>query len=346
MSMSRHRYAAPQAWCACALSVMFACAAVAGPADETPDGLPPPATSLQPPAQTSGAEPAATPSTSTDASEAQRLFEQAKRALLPVTPDQIRDFRQSYDAAQAAKFGGPAPALVNREVQIEVVPGMTAPTVHVSPPFVTSVVFVDATGAPWPLTSLDGGNEDGAFSVNWDEQRKVPPHNLVTVRPLQNHVSSNLVVTLQGFALPVSLVLDADSRNEHGLHPKSIDGMLTIKLMQRGPEAQTPVVGPGPRPAIYPILYKFLYDTPPEGAQAVALEPAIGKAWIYNQSLYYRTNKPLRWPAWTAQANAPGGTAVYEMPLVPLLMLSIDGGTVNVTVDTTATAMRGAAYGG
>lgn len=276
--------------------------------------------------------------------EAQRLYDQAKRNLLPLTPRQIRDFRAARDDAQAATYGGPPPALNHRELSIDVVPGMRAPVVRLSPPFVTSVVFVDATGAPWPISSLDGGSaNDGLFSVNWDVERKVPPHNLLTVRPLENHVSGNVVVTLQGFDVPISLLLDADAGNVHGLRPKDIDGLLTLKLLQRGPAAKIAAVGPAPQPALSPLLDKFLYGTPPAGAALVALAPAIGQAWIYEDRLYYRTDQSLRWPAWSAQANAPGGTAVYEMPRVPLLLLSIDGETVNVTVggDVTAEVDRG-----
>lgn len=333
---------------ACLLGAVWwgACAHVAAAPAETPragwaTGSDIEVTDAPPPAHTETVNAAATDDAADTAAEAQRLYEQAKRNLLPLTPRQIRDFRAARDDAQAAKSGGPPPALGNREVPIEVLPGMRAPVVRLSPPFVTSVVFVDATGAPWPVSSVDGANaNDGLFSVSWDAERKVPPHNLLTVRPLENHVSGNVVVTLQGFDVPISLLLDADAENAHGLHPQEIDGLLTLKLLQRGPAAKVAAVGPQPQPAMSPLLDKFLYGIPPEGAAAVALAPAIGQAWIYEDRLYYRTDQSLRWPAWSAQANAPGGTAVYEMPHVPLLMLSIDGETVNVTVDAEAVATR------
>lgn len=183
------------------------------------------------------------------------------------------------------------------------------------------------------------------FSIAWDQARKVPPHNLITIRPLRNHISANIVVKLDGMDLPVSLLLDADSRNEHGLRPKEIDGTLALKLLQRGPSAKLPSVGPVSQPAIYPLLYKFLYDTPPNGAEQVTLSPALGKAWVYDNKLYFRTDKPLRWPAWSGQSNAPGGTSVYEMQVVPLLMLSVDGETINVTVDISKSDADGVAYG-
>lgn len=266
--------------------------------------------------------------------DAQRLYEEAKRNLLPLTPGQIQDYRSSRDEAQAATFGGPPPLLSSREIQLDVSPGVSAPTVLLSPPFVTSIVFVDATGAAWPLSSVDGASAaEGTFAVNWDTQQKIPPHNLLTVRPLQNHISGNVVVTLQGFDLPISLVLDADSRNEHGLRPHQIDGMLTVKLMRPGPQAKLPVLGPtGADPTMYQLLHQFLLGVPPTKAREVSLEPALGRAWIYEGELYFRTDRALRWPAWTAQASAPGGTSVYEMPLVPLLMLSVEGESLQIKV--------------
>ncbi len=139
-------------------------------------------------------------------------------------------------------------------------------------------------------------------------------------------------MTLQGFELPVGLVLDADSRNEHGLAPAQIDGLLTVNTPAVWSRCQGAVVGPAPEPALYPQLHRFLYDAAPEDAHEVALEPAVGKAWTYQDHLYVRTERLLRWPAWTAQAKAPGGIAIYELPIVPLLMLAAEGETLNVSV--------------
>jgi intracellular multiplication protein IcmK len=264
---------------------------------------------------------------------AQREYEQAKKNLLPLGPAEIRDFRNSRDAAQAAGFGGAPPQLKNREVSIGMAPGEQAPTVRLAPPFIAGVIFVDTSGAPWPITSVEGAAaSEGMFSVGWDAEGKVPPHNLLTVRPLTNHVSANAVVTLQGCELPVGIVFDADSRNEHGLAPTEIDGLLTVKLWRLGPAAQRPAVGPLPEPALNPRLRQFLYDTPPEGARDMPLDPPVGKAWALDGHLYLRTDRALRWPAWTAQAKAPGGVAIYELPSVPSLLVSIDGQTVSILV--------------
>jgi intracellular multiplication protein IcmK len=264
---------------------------------------------------------------------AQREYEQAKKSLLPLGPAEIRDFRNSRDAAQAAGFGGVPPQLKNREVSIRMAPGDQAPTVHLAPPFIASIVFIDTSGSPWPITSVESaGASEGMFAVGWDAEGKVPPHNLLTVRPLTNHIAGNAVVTLQGCELPVGIVFDADSRNEHGLAPAEIDGLLTVKLWRLGPIAQRPSMGPVPEPALNPRLQQFLYDTPPEGARDVPLDPPVGKAWAFDGHLYLRTDRLLRWPAWTAQAKAPGGVAIYELPSVPSLLISIDGQTLSVLV--------------
>jgi intracellular multiplication protein IcmK len=264
---------------------------------------------------------------------AQREYEQAKKALLPLGPAEIRDFRSSRDQAQAASFGGVPPQLKNREISIGMAPGDQAPIVHLAPPFIAGVVFVDTTGAPWPITGVDSASAgEGMFAVGWDAEGKLPPHNLLTVRPLTNHVAGNAIVTLQGCEFPVSIVFDADSRNEHGLAPGDIDGLLTAKLWRPGPAAQRPSVGPAPEPALNPRLQQFLYDTPPDGARDVQLAPPVGKAWAFDGHLYLRTDRPLRWPAWTAQAKAPGGVAIYELPAVPSLLVSDDGQTLSILV--------------
>lgn len=271
------------------------------------------------------------------ARQAQNEYEQAKRALLPLGPTEIRDFRTSRDAAQAASFGGVPPQLKNREIVLGMAPGDPTPVVHLAPPFIAGVVFVDATGAPWAITSVESpGTNEGSFAVGWDAEGKVPPHNLLTVRPLTNHVAGNAVITLQGSDLPAELVFDADARDEHGLVPGEIDGLLTVKVARSGPAARRPSMGPAPEPALNPRLQQFLYDSPPDGAHEVALEPPVGKAWTFDGHLYLLSDRLLRWPAWTAQAKAPGGAAIYELPSVPSLLVSIEGQTVSVSVEGSA----------
>jgi hypothetical protein len=265
---------------------------------------------------------------------AQKEYEQAKRALLPLGPAEIRDFRSSRDAAQAASFGGAPPQIKNREITLALAPGDQAPVIHLAPPFIAGVVFVDSGGSPWAITSVDSPpTNEGMFAVGWDAEGKVPPHNLLTVRPLTNHVAGNAVITLQGCDVPVGLVFDADSRDEHGISPREIDGLLTAKLTRLGPAAKRPSMGPAPEPALNPRLQQFLYDSPPDGAREVALDPPVGKAWTFDGHLYLRSDRLLRWPAWTGQAKAPGGAAAYELPPVPSLLVSIDGQTVTVSVE-------------
>ncbi len=315
----------------CLFVVMSVTAVAAAPVSNPTASEPKAATASQDPARpVNGAD-------DTTARNAQNEYEQAKRALLPLGPAQIRDYRSSRDAAQAASFGGVPPQLKNREITLALAPGDQAPVIHLAPPFISGVVFVDSGGAPWAIASVNSPpTNEGMFAVDWDAEGKVPPHNLVTVRPLANHVAGNAVVTLQGCDVPVGLVFDADARDEHGISPQEIDGLLTAKLTRLGPAAKRPSVGPAPEPALNPRLQQFLYDLPPDGAHEVTLEPPVGKAWAFDGHLYLLSDRLLRWPAWTAQAKAPGGAAVYELPPVPSLLVSIEGQTVNVSVGGTA----------
>ena len=334
VSMWLERYRADLSVGPCLLSLLFVAkslVAVAGtPAGDSPA---PVSNDVVKAAKVSASSTNATDD-ATAARTAQSEYEQAKRALLPLGSSEIRDFRASRDAAQAATFGGTPPQLKNREIALELAPGDQAPVVHLAPPFIASIVFVDMTGSAWPITSVESpGASEGMFAVSWDAEGKVPPHNLLTVRPLTNHVAGNAVITLQGCDLPVGLVFDSDARDEHGIAPQEIDGLLTVKLARSGPAAKRPSVGPAPEPALNPRLQQFLYDNPPDGAREVVLDPPVGKAWTFDGHLYLRSDRTLRWPAWTAQAKAPGGAAVYELPSVPSLLVSIEGQTVSVSVD-------------
>lgn len=312
-----------------------------GPVDNLPQ------TAKQPPADnTEQSAVARTPQQGGDASTPQstdEIYEAAKRSLIPVAPEQVKDFRHAQDAANAAALGGPMPELVNREVRLVVGPGMDAPTISLAPGFVTSVLFVDATGAPWPIRWLHGAKEGGRFSMSWTEEY---PANLITVKPLQNHISGNVVVTLNELDMPINVLFDVDSKNEHGLFPPKADGTITVKVMKAGPNAVRSAVVSSPAANINSIEYSFLYETPPAEAEEIELRPSLGRAWLYEGRIFYRSASNLIWPAYTGVVNGQGGVRVYELGLVPLLMISRDGRKVSISLDTTNTSLSGEHYGG
>ena len=103
-----------------------------------------------------------------------------------------------------------------------------------------------------------------------------------------------------------------------------MDGLIIFQIQETGPLAQ-PFPGGDPKPAavVDGILYAILDGVVPKGAKTLEADPALDGESFFQAggSLYLRTTRALLWPAPQARVSGPGGLAVYELPLVPSVML-------------------------
>ncbi len=106
------------------------------------------------------------------------LSEKAFRAMLqenmPMTPDQVVRLRQQLDKSQRASSitANIPPKSVSSTLMINLAPGATPPAVRLSQGYVSSLVFVDSTGTPWPIESFDIGNPK-TVNIQWDGKTNI-----------------------------------------------------------------------------------------------------------------------------------------------------------------------------
>lgn len=258
-----------------------------------------------------------------------RAFRAATLERLPMSPGQINQFQQKMDETMQAMHPAPPPKMNSRSLHVSLQPGGKTPIVRVAPGYVSSLLIVDATGAPWPITTVTVGNPKW-FSVVKPETSEA---NLITVAPMTNHASTNLTVTLQGRDMPLIVqVLVADAAEDKKAY--EADALVSFQIDAHGPKAKLPVLGDTVRSPASPELISFIDGVPPPGAKEVQLRPEIPgiQAWAYNSQIYLRTRHPAMSPAWSQIARGSGDLRVYVMPQVPSLMLSVDGQIQSVMV--------------
>lgn len=262
-------------------------------------------------------------------------YNAAANRLLPLTPAQIRDFRARIDRTREAMYGRTPPDLLTRSRPISIAPGAPVPVIKLSPGFVTTLVFLDQTGAPWPITSYAVGAPK-QFNVI---EPKIQQGNILTVAALNSHEMSNIAVTLANEATPVILMFRTDDANA--------DAMVALRINRPGPNAVTSAVGPAITTADNPVLMSFLDGIPPEGAVALDSGDAQLAVWRYQHSLYVRTRYGAVWPAWQAvNADPASSVHVYQMPVVSSLILSVDGKTRTFDLTQPGLSAKGADHGG
>jgi len=252
------------------------------------------------------------------ARDAQALFEESLRQMMPLDQGQIQEYRSRSDERDRALLPV-SPALNTRTVRVTLEPGRSPVPVFTTANIATSLVFHDSTGQPWPITSVTNGGPS-FFQVLRPE---LPDGNLLNVMPTQSYATSTLVVTLEARDIPLVIRLESDSVRAP---ERKADALVLFQLAHHGPKAALPIIRDIKETADSSML-AFLDRVPPEKATRVRVEPGSDGVlvWSYNGKHYARTVHSLMWPAWTAVVNGAGNTRCYEIPVTSRLMLSRNG---------------------
>ncbi len=91
-----------------------------------------------------------------------------------MTPEQIQALRGIQDQTQRAiattPTTPPRPVVSTQNVMLS--PGSVPPVVRLGLGYVTSIVFIDQTGSPWPIASYSIGDPT-RFNIQWDQESNV-----------------------------------------------------------------------------------------------------------------------------------------------------------------------------
>ncbi|MCX7126089.1 MAG: hypothetical protein NTU49_10250, partial [Gammaproteobacteria bacterium] len=99
-------------------------------------------------------------------SNGRAAFTQVVRNLMPLDPGQILMLRDMFDQSQraVAQYPGTPPKPTSSSVLVNMSPGASPPVIRLRSGYVTSLVFLDSTGQPWPVVGYDLGNPK-AFNI-------------------------------------------------------------------------------------------------------------------------------------------------------------------------------------
>jgi intracellular multiplication protein IcmK len=250
--------------------------------------------------------------------DAQTLFQESLRQMMPLDEGQIQEYRERSDQREKALLPV-SPALNSRTVRVSLEPGNSPVAVRTTANVATSLVFHDSTGQPWPITSVTNGGPSFFQVLRPD----LPDGNLLNVMPVQGYGTSTIVVTLEKRDIPLVIRLESDSVRSP---ERKADALVLFQLAHHGPKAAIPVIQDIKETANSTML-AFLDHTPPSKAARVRLEPSLDKltVWKLGENLYIRTQHALIWPAWTAVVNGAGNVKCYEAPVTSRIMLSVNG---------------------
>lgn len=248
-------------------------------------------------------------------------FTQMVRNLMPLEPQQITTLRSMFDQSQraVAAYPGVPPKPTSSSILVNMSPGAAPPVIRLRAGYVTSMVFLDSSGQPWPVTGYDLGNPK-AFNI----QPSAPDgkSNTLIVQALDHYEEGNLAVMLKDENTPVMLTLMPGQR--------AVDYRVDLRMPGIGPNGLVSMSGLPQTEN--PVLLDFLDGVPPPGAKLMDIEGAPAQAWFYQGHLFLRTRVTVLSPGWIASMNSPDGTHVYELAKTPVVLASQRGQMIQLSI--------------
>ncbi|CAN5442717.1 N/A [soil metagenome] len=294
------------------------------PAASPPMGLPSPAIARPPRPNPNFRVPFSSqqiPLTLEEQATQEQAFAGAARNLLPMSPEQIHRLRQLYSASQfaAAQPAGTPAKPTSTSLFVNLAPGASPPAIRLSEGFVSALVFLDATGAPWPIEAYDIGNP-AAFNIQWNKT-----DNTLMVQASSLYTYGNLAVRLRGLGTPVMLTLLPGQQE--------VDYRVDIRIPENGPNATAATINNGLPPTEGSALLGVLNGVPPAGSKLLRIPGAAGQVWAMGEKLYLRTRLTLLSPGWLATMSSADGTKAYELQRTPMILVAEDGKAVQLKIE-------------
>jgi intracellular multiplication protein IcmK len=246
-------------------------------------------------------------------------FNATVQNALPMSPAQIQKFRSLYMASQFAASSTPntPPRPTATSTFVDLSPGATPPVIRLSQGFITSLVFVDSTGAAWPIESYDIGNPS-AFNIQWDKTS-----NTLMVQSTVLYTYGNLAVKLRGLDTPVMITLIPGQ--------KAVDYRVDLRIQGFGPNAKSLSGSTLPESTSSDLL-NVLDGVPPANSRNLTVDGGNCQAWLSGEKMYVRTRLSVLSPGWSATLSSADGMHAYEMQPAPMLLVSQDGQVVQLKV--------------
>lgn len=253
--------------------------------------------------------------------ESRVAFDMMLKQNMPLAPRQVVELRQQIDVAQRAAAIPPTvpPKPVSTTLMVNLAPGTTPPAVRLAQGYVTSLVFVDSTGSPWPISSFDIGSPK-AYNIQWDGKS-----NIILIQAVSPYSNGDIVIRLAGLNTPVTLELVAGQR--------VVDYRVDLHISGLGPNAKELPTGTTLPPPANQLLLGVLDGVAPPGSRQLSVRGAEAQAWQMGSTIFLRTRFTVLSPGWVGKMVSPDGMNAYELPKTSSILISRYGEPAELKIE-------------
>ncbi len=254
--------------------------------------------------------------------ESDMAFNALLQKNIPMNPEQVLKLRQQMDISQRASAVTPTipPKAVSSTLMINLAPGATPPAIRLSQGYVSSLVFVDSTGTPWPIDSYDIGNP-GMVHIQWDGRG-----NIILLQAVSPYISGDIVIRLVGLNTPITLELISGQR--------VVDYRVDAHVSGIGPNTKELPTGTDLPNSANQLLLGVLDGIAPPGSKSLTVSGANNtQAWMLGDMMYMRTRFNVLSPGWVGKMVSPDGMIAYEIPKTSSVLISRYGEPVQLKIE-------------
>lgn len=253
--------------------------------------------------------------------EEQEAFNALMKQITPLSPQQIIRLHQLIDASQrAASIPATVPPKpVSTTLMMNLAPGTTPPAIRLAKGYVSALVFVDSTGAPWPIASYINGDPRNS-NIQWDGKS-----NVLLIQATMPYGDSDLVVNLTGLMTPLTLELVSGQR--------VVDYRTDIHVSGIGPNTKVVPTGTPLPESANQILLSVLDGIAPSGSKLLKIRGGDCQGWLLGDTMYLRTRLTLLSPGWIGRMVSPDGMNAYQLQRSSSILVSQYGQPIELRVE-------------
>ncbi|MBV9575100.1 MAG: type IV secretion protein IcmK [Gammaproteobacteria bacterium] len=264
---------------------------------------------------------AAPPSPLKPTEDSETAFNAMLQQNMPLQPQQVVRLHQQIDISQraAAMPANIPPKPVSTTLMINLAPGTTPPAIRLAQGYVSSLVFVDSTGSPWPIASYDIGNPR-SVNIQWDSKG-----NILLLQAVTPYSYGDIVIRLAGLPTPITLELVSGQR--------VVDYRVDLHVSGIGPNTKELPVGMTLPGNANQLLLGVLDGVAPAGSRSLQVHGADAQAWVLGDKMYFRTRLTLLSPGWIGTMVSPDGMHAYELPKTSSVLVSRYGEPTELKIE-------------
>lgn len=246
--------------------------------------------------------------------------------------NKIKDIVLNHERVLSTPYTN-VPTPVTRSINVKFTAGLTPPVLRLSSNMLTTIVFTDAVGNPWDITTVSinknlfnaGGTTteatsqrqqaqtNGVQGENTTVEENMSPHNILTLEPLNPAAYGNIAVTLEGLATPVIFILTTGQ----GQTDMRVDARIaSVNKLRAARNGNLPNNGSSnyssPLSGLDDATLLFADGTPPDDAVRLKSTSDEIEVWLYQDDLVARTTSTIIYPSFKSSVTSTGGVSVYK----------------------------------